>query len=238
MKLNKFLITVAISASVATAAHAQTNIFVEDFSSSSYSPGESLLNGGDQSTLQNYSANIVAVGTDGGQALQFGADFTQQNSGSLMAGIYEAAGQPNWTGVNASQNLADYTLNFDMAIGGIALNAVHVDLQGLDTGTDSGDMAIDTSAIAPNSGYQAVSINLGSFADSQLDPSSQQLWLSFSVEGADLAGGGPVTGETVGIDNISLVEGVQAVPEPGTVALCCAGVGIIIVNRKTLALRK
>ena len=188
--------------------------------------------------MQNYSANIVAVGTDGGQALQFGADFTQQNSGSLMAGIYEAAGQPNWTGVNASQNLADYTLNFDMAIGGIALNAVHVDLQGLDTGTDSGDMAIDTSAIAPNSGYQAVSVNLGNFADSQLDPSSQQLWLSFSVEGADLAGGGPVTGETVGIENVALVEGVQAVPEPGTVALCCAGVGIIIVNRKTLALRK
>jgi hypothetical protein len=230
MKLNKLLLITAISASVGIAADAQTNIFVEDFSS--YPVGESELNGGDQTTLQNYSANIVGVGD--GQALQFGADFTQQNSGSLSAGLYEAAGLPNWTGVNASPNLADYTLDFDVAIGGIGLNAVHVDLAGLDTGTDSGDMTVDTSSIAVNSGFQPVSINLGNFPDSQLDPTSQQLWLTFSVDGADLAGGGPVTGETVGIDNISLVEGVQAVPEPGTVALCCAGAGILVINRKKL----
>jgi len=156
----------AISTSAVLTVGAQTNIFVEDFSSSSYTPGESLLNGGDQTTLQNYSANIVAAGDS--QALQFGADFTQPSSGSLMAGIYEAAGQPNWTGINASQNLSDYTLDFDVAIVGIGLNAVHVDLQGLDTGTDSGDMAVDTSSISPNSGYQPVSINLGNLLAANL----------------------------------------------------------------------
>ena len=204
---------------------AETIVFDENFEW--FGPGSSLLSGGDCSTLENYFAGVVPGTNLGGtqqmryQALQFKGDFTKQNTGSLAATINEGAGfpyetnaspvsygvatLPNWSGGNSSTNLCDYSLSFDISIGGVALRAVHIALNGVDTGTDSGYMAIDTSEVTPNTGFHAVTASLGNFPASQLDPASQQFEVTVTVKGADLATCGPIKNETVTIENLALV---------------------------------
>jgi len=101
--------------------------------------------------------------------------------------------------------LCDYSLSFDLSIGGVALRAVHIALNGVDTGTDSGYMAIDTSEVTPNTGFHAVTANLGNSLASQLDPASQQFEVTITMKGADLAACGPVNDETVTVQNLALI---------------------------------
>ena len=225
MQLNTILTIVTLSLAVMTGwAQTKTTVFSENFGA--FGPNQSLLSGGDCSTLENYFAGVVPMVNLGGaqqmryQALQFKGDFTKQDAGSLSMIFNEGAGfpyetnadpvlygvatLPNWFGGNTSTNLCDYTLTFDIAVGGVGLRAVHIALNGVDTGTDSGYMAIDTSEVTPNTGFHAVTANLGNFPASQLDPASQQFEVTITMKGADLAACGPVNDETVTVENLAL----------------------------------
>ena len=223
-KLNT-MFTIAALSVTAGAAGAQTEsaVFNENFEW--FAPNQSLLSGGDCSTLGNYFAGVVPGVNLGGaeqmryQALQLEGDFTKQ-AGSIAVSfnegaafpyqtnanpiLYGIATLPNWSAGNTSTNLCDYTLSFDISVGGVALKAVHIALNGVDTASDSGYMPIDTSVVTPNSGFHLVAANLGSFPASQLDPASQQFEITISVKGADLATCGPIKNETVTIENLAL----------------------------------
>jgi len=99
MQLNTILTIVTLSLAVMTGwAQTKTTVFSENFGA--FGPNQSLLSGGDCSTLENYFAGVVPMVNLGGaqqmryQALQFKGDFTKQDAGSLSMIFNEGAGFP------------------------------------------------------------------------------------------------------------------------------------------------
>jgi hypothetical protein len=87
--------------------------------------------------------------------------------------------------------------------------------------TQTGAQSIDTSAVTVGGGWQNITVNLGTLFGNAtgFDPTDQTYQMQWQVNGWELAGGGPVTGEQITIDNVTITM----VPEPSTLALIGLG---------------
>ena len=223
---------VALLGGFAAAAQAQT-VFQDNYNG--YTAGTSEFSWGDTANLTSYSVTIASgVGTSGSQGLEWQANFNAAYNGYMASQLGYSGGNPSG---NTSVNLSDYTLSFDMAIpSGVGLNNLQVDLQGWAgqwfTGamTETGAHTINTSAVGVGTGFQHISVNLGTWAaGSGFDPSSQTYQFQLHVNGWELAGGGPVTGEAIVVDNLQ----VTMVPEPSSLALIgLSAAGLFWLRRK------
>lgn len=224
---------VALLGGFAAIAQAQTTVFSDNYNG--YTAGQNVLSASDVGNLTSYSVIIASgVGTSGSQGLEWQANFNAAYNGWLQSQLGYSGGNPSG---NNSLNLSDYTLSFDMAIpSGIALGNLQVNLQGWaglwysGAMTETGAHNINTTAVTVGSGFQHVSVNLGTWAvGSGFDPSSQTYQFQLQVNGWELAGGGPVTGEAIVVDNLQ----VAMVPEPSTVALVGLGMaGLCWLRRR------
>ncbi|MFZ0829439.1 MAG: PEP-CTERM sorting domain-containing protein [Verrucomicrobiia bacterium] len=208
----------------ATAAQAQV-VFSDNFEGTAAGTDE-LAGWASTGTLSAYSLTVAAgTGVGGSQGLTWQANFNSAFSGYMPCNLGYSGGNPSG---NTSANLNDYTLSFDMAVAsGVALNHLQLTLQGWEgqwfsgAGPNGGQVNIDTSAVAVGSGFQHFSLNLGTLmAGTGFDPLDQTYQFQWQMNGWELAGGGPVTGEQMTMDNVQ----VTMVPEPSTVAL--VGVGM------------
>jgi len=216
-------------------ARSQVTIWSDNFEG--YSAGQNVLAPWSSTgSLANYSATIASgLGVGGSQALNWTANFTGAYSGWMQVQLGYSGGNPSG---NTDPNLGDYVLSFDMAVNGpTAVNHMQLNIQGWSgqnysgTATSTGAQGINTSFIAPGSGFQVVSVNLGTLYGNStgFDPTSQTYQFQWQLNGWELANGGPDSGVSVTIDNASIT----AVPEPCSVGL--VGLGLVaacLVRRK------
>lgn len=216
-------------------AQAQTTIFTDNFEG--YTAGTSEDAGwGSYGSLANYSLTVAAgTGVGGSQGLTWKADFLGSYSGYIPSNIGYSGGNPSG---NTDPNINDYTLSFEMAIpSGVALNQLQLTLQGWEgqwfsgAQNSAGQYQINTSAVTVGGGFQLITVNLGAInaADAgNFDPLDQTYQFQWQLNGWQLAGGGPVTGEQVTIDNLAITM----VPEPATLALIGLGMTALLVRRR------
>jgi hypothetical protein len=227
-------LTIAMAAllgSFAT-AQAQTTVFSENFES--YTAGANELASWSDTSPPLFNASLTigaGAGAGGSQGLLWKGDFTPGTWHGWMQSQLGYGG-PGYGGTapsgNTSLNLSDYTLSFDMAIpSGQTLGHLQLNIQGWSdpayggTMTQTGGNNIDTSAVTVGSGFQTISVNLGTWAaGSGFDPSSGTFQFQWQVNGWELGGGGSL-GEQVVIDNVAITM----VPEPSTLALIGLGAG-------------
>jgi len=226
--------TVALLGSFAATTQAQV-VFSDNFEG--YTAGSDQLAGwASTGTLANYSLTVAAgTGVSGSQGLTWQSDFNAAYSGYLPSNLGYSGGNPSG---NTDANLNDYTLSFDMAVAsGVAVNQLQLSLNGwagqwFSGASTSSQAAIDTSAVTVGSGFHLVTVNLGTlFAGSggNFDPTSQTYQFQFQLNGWQLAGGGPVTGEQMTLDNVKIT----VVPEPSTIALVGLGMaGLCWLRRR------
>jgi hypothetical protein len=213
-------------------------VFSENYES--YAAGQNEFSWGDTGNVtpvnSPYYVSIQpGAGVGGSQALVYEDTFHNQWNGYVANQIGYSGGNPSG---NTSANLSDYTLSFQMAIwNGVGLGHLQVDLQGWAgewfTGafTETGAKTIDTSSVTVGGGFQTISVNLGTWAaGSGFDPTSQTYQPQLQVNGWELAGGGPVTDETIAIDNLQVT--MVAVPEPSTLALIGLGAASLLALRR------
>lgn len=202
-----------------------------------YAANQSKFAWGATATLQNYSLTIgPGVGVGGSQGLQWLADFTGSYSGYMAANMGYSGGNPSG---NTSTSLGDYTLSFDIAVNGVGLNNVQLNIEGWAgqwfsgafTSTGSGNIGV--SSVTPGSGFHNISVNLGAWKPlSSFNPASQTYQFQWQVNGWELAGGGPVVGQQVVIDNVQVT--MTPVPEPSYSALMASGlVGLLSLRRRS-----
>jgi hypothetical protein len=235
-KLHRTVSIIAALSSFAVAAQAQTTVWSDNYES--YTAGTSeIAPWSSTGTLANYSVTVAAgTGVGGSQGLTWQADFLSQYSGYLAVNMGYSGGNPSG---NTDPNINDYTLSFDMSVpSGVAVNQLQLTLNGWPgqwfTGTGNGNasVAINTSAVTVGSGFQLISVNLGTLlagSGSTFNPLDQTYQFQFQLNGWQLAGGGPVTGEQMTIDNAQIT----VVPEPSSLALIGLGAaGLFWLRRK------
>jgi hypothetical protein len=223
--------------SLTSPAQAQHVVFSDDYESYAAGSNELVTAWASTSTLANYSVTVAAsLGVNNSQGLVWQADFNSGWSGTLPTSMDYTGGNPSG---NTDPNLNDYTLSLDLSVSqGIAANRLQMRINGWSgqnfTGTASwtGTGAIDTTSATVGSGFHHFSVNLGTFNSSyggNFDPTAQSYQIQFQLNGWDLNNGGPVTGETMIIDNLQI----QAVPEPSTLAMAGLGLaGLMIIHRR------
>ncbi|MGB7769058.1 MAG: PEP-CTERM sorting domain-containing protein [Verrucomicrobiia bacterium] len=232
-KTVQVLAAVLVAGAIGT-AQAQTTIWSDNFES--YTAGtDELVGYSDTSPLANYSVTVAAgTGVGGSQGLTWQADFLGSYSGWMQAQIGYSGGNPSG---NTDPNLNDYTLSFDMAVSGpTSLNHLQLNLQGWSgiwysgNMTQTGAQSIDTSSVTPGSGFQLITVNLGTLYGNStgFDPTSQTYQLQWQVNGWELGNGGPDNGVVVTIDNTAITM----VPEPATLALVGLGMTALLVRRR------
>lgn len=225
------LLTAAMVAGFVGAAQGQSTIISDSFES--YTPGANWLAWA--SGVTNDTVTIGATtGMGGSQGLTWQADFPSQWSGYIAAqdGFGAVSG-------NTDPNLNDYVLTFDLAVPtGIAVSDLQLNIggwlnqwySGAQSSTGAG--SINTSSVGVGTGFQQFSVNLGAFTTANtgnFNPLDQTWQIQFQINGWQLAGGGPVTGEQMTIDNLQ----VQVVPEPTTLALAGLGAaGLLAIRRR------
>jgi hypothetical protein len=243
-KLSRNYLTIAVAALLggfAVAAQAQT-VWSDNFDNGYFYPpnqNELVVSSSDLSHLANYSLT-AAVGTGEGevasQGLTWRADFLGSYTGWMQAQLGYSGGNPSG---NTSLNLSDYTLSFDMDItSGVGLNHMQLNIQGWpgewyggSPMTQTGAQNIDTSAVTVGGGWQNITVNLGTLFGNAtgFNPTDLTYQMQWQVNGWELAGGGPVTGEQITIDNVAITM----VPEPSTLALIGLGAaGMLWLRRK------
>ena len=219
----------ALIGGFAATAQAQT-VFQDNYNG--YTAGQNAFSWGDTANLTSYSVTIASgVGTSGSQGLEWQANFNAAYNGYMASQLGYSGGNPSG---NTSVNLNDYTLSFDMAIpGGVGLNNLQVDLQGWAgqwfTGafTETGAHTINTSAVTVGTGFQHISVNLGTWAaGSGFNPASGTYQFQWQVNGWELGGGGSL-GEKIAIDNVLIMM----VPEPSSLALIGLGAAALLSLR-------
>ncbi len=225
---------VALLGSFAATTQAQI-VFSDNFEG--YTAGsDQLAAWASTGTLANYSLTVASgTGVSGSQGLTWQADFNAAYSGFMPCNLGYSGGNPSG---NTDPNINDYTLSFDMAVAsGVAVNQLQLTLNGWAgqwfTGASTGSQAaIDTSAVTVGSGFQLVTVNLGTLftgSGGNFDPTSQTYQFQFQLNGWQLAGGGPVTGEQMTLDNVQI----SIVPEPSTIALVGLGMaGLCCLRRR------
>jgi hypothetical protein len=226
-------LTAAILSGIAVAAQAQ--VVVSD-NYESYTAGTSELTGySSTASLTAYSLTVASgTGVGGSQGLTWAANFTAQYSGTMGINMayYNTSG-------NTDPNLNDYTLSFEMSVpSGVAVNQFQLGINGWAglyfTGATSttGTGTINTSGVGVGSGFQLITLNLGAFNTANsgtFNPLDITYQIQLQLNGWQLAGGGPVTGEQMTIDNLQI----QAVPEPTTLALAGLGAaGLLAIRRR------
>ena len=237
MKTKSILRTcITITALAGSMAVTQAQVIFQD-NYEGYVANENKFAWGGTSSLQNYSLSIApGVGSGGSQGLQWLADFTGSYSGYMAANMGYSGGNPSG---NTSTSLSDYTLSFDIAVIGVGLNNVQLNLEGWAgqwfsgamTSTGSGNIGVGSAT--PGTGFHNISVNLGAWKPgSSFNPTSQTYQLQWQVNGWELAGGGPSVGQQVVIDNVQIT--MTAVPEPSSIALVASGlVGLLVLRRRS-----
>ena len=229
------LFTAVTFASLAIAVHGQSVVFSDNYEG--YAAGTSELAGwAATSTLANYSVTVAAgTGVGGSQGLTWQSDFNSQWSGTLPINMGYSGGNPSG---NTDADLNNYVLSFDLAVNsGIAVNQLQLSMNGWlgqwfsGASSSTGTGTIDTSAATVGSGFHHFTVNLGTFTTANsgnFNPLDQTLQFQFQLNGWQLAGGGPVTGESLTLDNLQI----QTVPEPSTLALAGLGIGSLLAIRR------
>jgi hypothetical protein len=163
------------------------------------------------------------------------ANFNGSYTGWMQAQMGYGGGAPNGPSGNTDPNPSDYTLTFDMAIySGVGLNHMQLDIQTWSGGgftgamTDPGSETIDTSSVTVGGGYKQISVNLGTLFGSGFDAAAGTYQFQWQVNGWELAGGGPVVGEVIAVDNVQITM----VPEPCTLALIGLGAAALFAIRR------
>lgn len=223
---------VVLLGSFAATTQAQV-VFSDNFEG--YAAGTSELAGwASTGTLANYSLTVAAgTGVSGSQGLTWQADFNAAYTGYMPCNLGYSGGNPSG---NTDPNINDYTLSFDMAVAsGVAVNQLQLTFQGWEGQWFSGAMnggtvTLDTSAVGVGTGFQHFNLNLGTLmAGTGFDPLDQTYQFQWQLNGWQLAGGGPVTGEQMTLDNVQ----VSIVPEPSTIALVGMGMaGLCWLRRR------
>jgi hypothetical protein len=232
---------VALLGGFAATAQAQTTVFSENFES--YAPGANELAPWSDTSppLLNASLTIGAgAGAGGSQGLLWQGNFTPFTWHGWMQGQLGYGG-PGFGGTapsgNTSLNLSDYTLSFDMAVpSGVTLGNLQLNIQGWTdpayggVQTETGGHNIPTGMVGVGTGFQTISVNLGTWAaGSGFNPASGTYQFQWQVNGWELANGGS-NGEKVVIDNVFMT---MAVPEPSSLALIGIGAaGLFWLRRK------
>lgn len=219
------------------AVQAQTTVFSDNYESTAANTDE-LAGWADTANLANYSLTVAAgTGMSGSQGLTWQADFTGSYTGTMPSNMGYSGGNP--TG-NTSANANDYILSFDMAVAsGVVVNQLQLSLHGWAdqwfSGTQSSTSGnIDTSGVSVGSGFQHITMNLGTFNTANsgsFNPMDQTYQFQFQLNGWQIAGGGPVTGQNMTVDNLQ----VQIVPEPSTLALAGFGAASLLAIRRRKA---
>jgi hypothetical protein len=219
-------LAIALLAGIAGAAQAQVLIFSDNFDELTIGTNLAAWSGG---SIANNTVTAQADGVGGSLGIQWQVDFLQSYNGYQAYQWQDG----NVTG-NTSPNPGDYTLSFDLdVVGPSALNNLQVNVQAANSwsgpwgGTGAAGVAVN-----PTLGWQHVSLALNNpvWTANGLTPQGSIWQVQFQLNGWQLAGGGPATGEQVVLDNLSL----SMVPEPASIALLGLGLtaGIASLRRR------
>jgi beta-xylosidase len=183
------------------AAHAQTAVMLENFDSQSLGAfGSAYTFAGGPVT-----ATIVSPGQGGaGRALQLSGNVT--NGTAENAGVNSPLYTPSG---NASANLSDYTLSFDLAITQGANSGVGVTVNifgGTSSANNGSSYAVPGNQITVGGGFQHFSVNMGTlpagYNVGALVPTSSQY--SFQLVFLGYNASVTATPETIQLDNLQI----------------------------------
>jgi hypothetical protein len=218
------LSTITATALSVAAVQAQTTIINDNFTELTQGANLAAWNGGN---IANSTVTAQPVGLSGAMAVEWQVDFLQQWNG------YQAY-QWQSTGItgNTSPNPGDYTVSFWLdVVGPTAFNNIQLNVQAASSwsgpwgGTGSAEVPI-----SPTLGWQEVTVPLNDsiFTSNGFTPQGSIWQLQFQLNGWDLSGGGPQTGEEVVLDDLSVVM----VPEPCSLALFGLGAALLAFRRR------
>jgi hypothetical protein len=205
------------------AVQAQVTIINDNFDELTVGQNLAAWSGGN---ITNSTVTAQAVGVGGSIGVEWLVTFLQQYNG-YQAYQWQSA---NIAG-NTSPNPGDYTVSFDLdVVGPTALNDIQLLVQaGPNWSTFYGTGAAAV-PLSPTLGWQHISLPLNSaiWSANALAPQYSIWQLQFQVNGWQLVGGGPATGEEVVLDNLE----VTMVPEPASLALLGLGAAALLVFRR------
>lgn len=220
------LLLSTIAATALTAMSVQAQIILENYNELTQGANLSAWSG----SVANYSVTAQPVGPDGSLAAEILADYPGSYNG-YAAYQWQSGSVTGATGSSA----ANYVVSFDLdVVGPAVLNDLQLTTQAANswsgpfTTTGSGSIPL-----SPTLGWQHVSIGLNAapWAGNSFDPQGDNIWqLQFQVNGWQLAGGGPATGEEVVMDNLEVDQ--VTVPEPASLALVGLGAAALLIVRR------
>jgi hypothetical protein len=217
--LIRLLGAIALLSLVCTASHAY-DVLSENYESYATGPFGTVSDFSDASYLgANSAASIVA-----GQALQFGFD-VKTGMGALNTNV--AAPFPALALNNSSPNLANYTLEFDLAIpSGINtgwFGVVEVATPGSGPRTQGLNMGALTVGGAPVHHSMSLAA-MGQPFGSVIDPTNDNWTVRLVALGFPANGGGGTVRTTLLLDNVKVTS---LVPEPVSLWLGIASTGAL-----------
>jgi hypothetical protein len=221
----KLLLTTLTATALSVAAlQAQVTIINDNFTELTQGANLAAWSAG----VANNTVTAQPVGLNGAMAVQWQVDFPTSYNG-YQAYQWESAGI---TG-NTSPNPGDYTVSFWLdVVGPTAFNAIQLNVQAANSWSGPwGGTGAAAVPVSPTLGWQQVSVPLNSsiFSANALTPQGSIWQLQFQLNGWQLQGGGPATGEEVVLDDLSVT---MAVPEPCSLALVGLGAAALLVFRR------